>query len=211
MSGEYLYKGRINYFLVKCHIYQGNKQIYNDLVYPLTPDIGFCLSVGVRRLARDCLREAGRGLSLALVRTRHCLRGSGAASSSRELSLPVVSSWSGSLSLVALGAAAGLAAFTFLNWWKTDFGFSFRIFLLLASEYFLFILGLELLSTETKNHIINIISISIWSTSHVHLDETDTTHITVAFLVLLLLRSIVLWLRLSYFNLSTASVHIPSL
>ena len=29
ISGEYLYKGRINYFLVKCHIYQGNKQIYN--------------------------------------------------------------------------------------------------------------------------------------------------------------------------------------
>ena len=29
ISGEYFYKGRINYFLVKCHIYQGNKQIYN--------------------------------------------------------------------------------------------------------------------------------------------------------------------------------------
>ena len=31
ISGEYFYKGRINYFLVKCHIYQGNKQIYNDI------------------------------------------------------------------------------------------------------------------------------------------------------------------------------------
>ena len=35
ISGEYLYKGRINYFLVKCHIYQGNKQIYNYLFYTM--------------------------------------------------------------------------------------------------------------------------------------------------------------------------------
>ena len=33
ISGEYFYKGRINYFLVKCHIYQGNKQIYNIRIY----------------------------------------------------------------------------------------------------------------------------------------------------------------------------------
>ena len=33
ISGEYFYKGRINYFLVKCHIYQGNKQIYNIIFY----------------------------------------------------------------------------------------------------------------------------------------------------------------------------------
>lgn len=33
ISGEYFYKGRINYFLVKCHIYQGNKKIYNFKKY----------------------------------------------------------------------------------------------------------------------------------------------------------------------------------
>ena len=59
------------------------------------------------------MREAGRGLSLvslALVRTRHCLRGSGAASSSRELSLPVVSSWSASLALPCFVVVAVLVA-----------------------------------------------------------------------------------------------------
>ena len=31
-TGEYLYKGRINYFLVKCHIHLGNKKKSPDIL-----------------------------------------------------------------------------------------------------------------------------------------------------------------------------------
>ena len=43
ISGEYFYKGRINYFLVKCHIYQGNKQIYNKCKYVYSHPSKYCI------------------------------------------------------------------------------------------------------------------------------------------------------------------------
>ena len=51
ISGEYFYKGRIKHFLVKCHIYQGNKQIYNN-IFRSSKNI-FCCSLTFRA-ARDC-------------------------------------------------------------------------------------------------------------------------------------------------------------
>ena len=61
ISGEYFYKGRINYFLVKCHIYQGNKQIYNQQNANVHVPLLFCLQC-------HCL------LSMAISAVQCCVR-----------------------------------------------------------------------------------------------------------------------------------------